>query len=68
MKQSTSGWVILTRKLVAGFHPQNDSRPNSSRGKAHRDIPLWACGLWSGDCPTSPWYVNIKNWPVSRRS
>jgi len=25
MKQSASGWVILTRKLVAGFHPQNDS-------------------------------------------
>jgi len=24
MKQTASGWVILTRKLVAGFHPQND--------------------------------------------
>jgi hypothetical protein len=26
MNLSTSGWVILTRKLVAGFHPQNDNR------------------------------------------
>ncbi len=25
MKQTASGWVILTRKLVAGFHPQNDT-------------------------------------------
>jgi hypothetical protein len=25
MKQIASGWVILTRKLVAGFHPQNDT-------------------------------------------
>jgi len=25
MKQTASGWVILTRKLVAGFHPQNDN-------------------------------------------
>jgi len=24
MKQTASEWVILTRKLVAGFHPQND--------------------------------------------
>jgi|GEM_PF-5181917 len=25
MKSSTSGWVVLTRNLVAGFNPQNDS-------------------------------------------
>ena len=25
MKQTASGWVILTRKLVADFHPQNDN-------------------------------------------
>jgi hypothetical protein len=24
MKQTASGWVILTRNLVGGFHPQND--------------------------------------------
>jgi hypothetical protein len=24
MKPTPHGWVILTRKLVAGFHPQND--------------------------------------------
>lgn len=26
MKQTASGWVILTRNLVGGFHPQNDTQ------------------------------------------
>ena len=33
MNSSTSGWVILIRKLVAGFHPQNDTNLEcSARG------------------------------------
>jgi hypothetical protein len=30
MKQTASGWVILTRNLVGGFHPQNDNRMMSA--------------------------------------
>jgi hypothetical protein len=26
MNSPTSGWVVLTRKSVAAFHPQNDSK------------------------------------------
>src|SRR5438128_200280 len=50
MKQTASGWVILTRKLVAGFHPQNDNHrvrfviqsdppPNDSRIGAEASLP-----------------------------
>lgn len=31
MNQATSGWVILTRKSVAGFHPQNDNTDAEER-------------------------------------
>jgi hypothetical protein len=30
MNSSTSGWLVLTRKSLAGSHPQND-RPNSQK-------------------------------------
>jgi len=36
MKQTASGWVILTRKLVAGFHPQNDNN-----GIQHKRVEFW---------------------------
>src|SRR5216110_1766914 len=40
MKQSASGWVILTRKLVAGFHPQNDTHQSPQRLKVLREHAL----------------------------
>jgi len=33
MNPIASGWVILTRKLVAGFHPQNDKLAATKREK-----------------------------------
>ena len=36
MNPIASGWVILTRNLVAGFHPQNDIR--------HEDHPIASSG------------------------
>jgi len=40
MKQTASGWVILTRNLVGGFHPQNDSRIEPRNTKLHETKAL----------------------------
>ena len=52
MNSSTSGWVILTRKPVAGSHPQND---NATADGEERDE------LWSLDAACKGLQVEVPD-------
>jgi hypothetical protein len=45
MNSSTSGWLVLTRNLVAGFDPQNDNFMNEGKVTIERRGHVLLIGL-----------------------